>query len=165
MFWEGWGAVMQFLWTWEVDCDFEDPFNSESLMLNKVNIFLYAEGDWGGWHSIWGMKSTGWAEVPFQPGRCALRTGYGRMPCFVRWCSDTLWVPIPLHSTCRGALFTCVWRTRASPAFGVKAPWWPTGRMLSEIDFSHPEPRGEGHVWSFMFQCLKFHVWTFSLKL
>ena len=48
MIWEGWGAVMQFLWTWEVDCDFEDPFNSESLMLNKVNIFLYAEGDWGG---------------------------------------------------------------------------------------------------------------------
>lgn len=30
---------MQFLWTWE-DCDFEDPCNSESLMLNKVNIFL-----------------------------------------------------------------------------------------------------------------------------
>lgn len=36
---------MQFLWTWEVDCILKIHAIPESLMLNKVNIFLYAEGD------------------------------------------------------------------------------------------------------------------------
>ena len=35
--------------------------------------------------------------------------------------------------------------------------------MLGKIEFSHPKPRGEGRVWSFMFELQSESIAKFSL--
>lgn len=66
--WESW-----FLWTWEVDCDLEAPRSSESMILRSK--YCSAQGVPGVALDIWGTRSNGPAEAPFQHGRCALGIG------------------------------------------------------------------------------------------